>query len=963
MSIILYASTFVIFFLVALVLWMRWRMTVSKGRFALTIVSALLTCLFFGVAAVSSNVPKLVVSKISEILGYGPVDDTPPSVLVLVLTIVAMMLIYRFGSTSVVNWTAPVRVSEIDLAEKFLENNVLALSIEQIKFILKGQKDPLASDAMVNWNKKVSEPPPPVPTRNLLKDMLVSAYAEIRISDDGWRDEGKLWVGEILGVRSRDTKSVIAFVCDARPEKAELEAKIEELQSKSVDLNDFRFFALYLSNGHCGNDDKYFDIAGTAVTVISSRQLILKSLDLLNYARDIVDSFERTRVGGTLTTLQGSYVDLEAERRSEKGDLEAEYVSKRLNDWLMQDTRENIVITGEYGQGKSTALLKFCYDWARKFIDSGEIEGRIPLLIELRGQNPSETDPLGFLSPWCARYRLLPQQVLNLIKAGEAVIIFEGFDELRNAGRAFYRHQHFNALWRFAYPGTKIIFTGRPNFFLDQHEANRTLRTQDERKITGAAFTSVWKLRKLNLEQIIDACRSYDGDAKEGIAAAAESSAEFLDIVSRPSMLPVVATIWDDISELQKVGAPLTGAALIEKYIQAAFSRKEVELERDTILYDAPSGSRYLVLPKQVRELLTICVAWRMSGLGAKNTIPRSEINDMVRELYDTLLATSKSVGVSATVAEGLIEFERRFGDDSLAERVEVITAEICSAGLLVPDPAGGASNLRFPHKQFFEFLIAKGVAIKACSDHPHASRLIERSSAETNVAMRLNSEPNAISYLAECIGTNFDKIAPVKRRFHMRVAILQVILIERFLRFISKKMSAAFLKNFYMKAGGSFGSYLSVRTAIRRNFYIFTWGGPIGMLAILMTSAASYFGFGSGIHIESADSASLVSLEFISIFSIIYISLIFILSPVLLLAGDPMFETMLVNFFRAHWKRQGVVPNDFIDELRLASLSLARGKVQFGRCYTDDAEYSHFLYPALEFGKVEIKLKSGHGH
>ena len=32
----------------------------------------------------------------------------------------------------------------------------------------------------------------------------------------------------------------------------------------------------------------------------------------------------------------------------------------------------------------------------------------------------------------------------------------------------------------------------------------------------------------------------------------------------------------------------------------------------------------------------------------------------------------------------------------------------MASAGLFVLDPAGGVNNLRFPHKQYFEYLVAK---------------------------------------------------------------------------------------------------------------------------------------------------------------------------------------------------------------------------------------------------------------
>ncbi|VVT34736.1 membrane hypothetical protein [Hoeflea sp. EC-HK425] len=927
-------------------------MRASKGRFALTVVSTMFTCLLAGLSAMSSSLPVSIASKVSVALGFGPIENGVPSILVLPLTIAAMIMIYRFGVTTVKSWDAPPRVSEVDLAEKHLENSIAALTLEQLRHLIRSQTDPLASDAVANWKDKISEPPLPIPTKDLLRDMLVSAISEIRIPDDGWRDDGKHWVGEILGLRPEDTQPIIVFICDSRPSKPEMESRLNNLGKKFGELDEFRIFAVHMSAGPYEATPGDIEASGKSITLFSSRDLILKGLDLFNYARSIIDTFEKTRIGGTSATLGGSYVDLQVDTAA-KENL-PEDLSKKLTAWLAEQSGEHVALTGEYGQGKSTALLKLCYDWAKRFVESGVIGERVPLLIELRGQSPSETDPLGFLSPWCARYRLLPQQVLNLIKAGDAVVIFEGFDELRNAGRAFYRHQHFNALWRFAYPGTKIIFTGRPNFFLDQEEANRTLRNQESRKLGGDAFTSIWRLRKLDPNQIISACRNYEKVVREGIEDAIKTNPDFLEILSRPSMLPVVATIWNDIHYLQEGGAPLTGAVLIEKYIQAVFSRKEAELERDRIKHDAPSGSRYLILPKQVRELLTICVAWKMSGLKAKNTIARSDITELVREVYETLISTSKSVGVSPTISEGLIEFEKRFADESPAERVEFIAAEICSAGLLVPDAAGGATNLRFPHKQFFEFLIAKGVAIKTSPAQLIASRLLEKSSNETKVVLRLDSEPNSISYLAECIGTNINQIIPPMRRYILRISIIQLIAFYRVMRPISKQAAYAFVGAADKDGIDSEEREFAMQKFERLPSKLVASAAPMAIIWIFSLFVAGFIGVYD--LIGAKESTLLSSNPF----------LLLILGAVLaatsyaasaMFFDDSEYSDLTFTFLRIHWAKQGVSPDSRVDELHLAYWSLAKGKVQFGRPHEDDVDYSCFLYPAEELGSG---LKSG---
>ncbi|MEO0369551.1 MAG: hypothetical protein AAF197_12345, partial [Pseudomonadota bacterium] len=522
-------------------LWMRWQMKISKGRFALTVVATLLVCLSTGLSAVSTTLSSIIISNISEFLGFGRIESGASSLLVLTVTTITMLLIYHFGVSAIKHWEAPTRVSEINLAESYQHNNILALSIENLRLLLRGQKDHLASETAVNWRAKMSHPPSPIPVRELLKDLLVTAISEIRISDDGWRDDGNYWIGEILGPTRKDTRSIIVLICDKIPDADGLRVRIEDLIENHPSARDSKLYALYKSNSLQVRDDTTASTLRKDISIFSSRELLRMSLDLNYYAHEIIDQFTNTRVGGTSATLQSSYVDLKIKEDIDNTDPVS--ISAQLSKWVSQESSEHVVLTGEYGQGKSTVLLKFCYDWAVRFTTTGYNGERIPLLIELRGQSPSEIDPLGFLSTWCSRYRLPPQLVLNLIKSGDALIIFEGFDEIRNAGRAYFRHEHFNALWRFAYPGTKIIFSGRPNFFLDQEEANRTLRNQEARKLAGDVFTVVWRLQKLSRLQIAEACRCYTSDIQSGIISATQGNREFLDIISRPSMIPVVATI------------------------------------------------------------------------------------------------------------------------------------------------------------------------------------------------------------------------------------------------------------------------------------------------------------------------------------------------------------------------------------------------------------------------------------
>ena len=756
MSIPLIVALSLLIVLLALVLWYRLRMRISKAKFALATVSAMVTCLLSFLTAVSTGLPAVMAAAFLG--GFGIEMQIPGqdefSVLVLaILTGCICYFIYRFSSSAVQNWTARPRVSESVLAEDLHENHLLRLARAQFLLFVRRQGDPIASDHAISWEQRLPVPPRDIEKRILLRDLFQTSVREAQIPDEGWRDTHKLWVGGIHVESNTIPEPLCLLVFDGPPSEEEVCLRLESAQPVFTNHSKVHFYGVFPASERSTNNLSQVTFNGTCVRLVNTRQLIFDSLDLRHYAREILQRFQHTKAGGTEATLSSSYVELNAS--SQKGSGETRPLCDVLEEWEAESSSRQLAVTGEFGQGKSTAMLKYCADWAQKFLANIDYNGRVPLLVELRGHSPSETDPLSFISAWSARYGLLGEQVLNLIKSGEAIVVFEGFDELRNSGRAYDRHQHFNALWRFAYPNTKIVFTGRPNFFLDQHEQNRTLRSNQTDGAVGEAFTETWRLERLNQQQINAACREFSPRARTGIQAAIASNPDFLEIMSRPSMLPVVATIWGEIEDLSRSGSDITGALLVERYLQAIYMRKEKELEEDRVSHDSPSGSRYLVLPKLVREFLTVSVAWRMSGQGAQNTISRNDIRSMVGEMYEELFTLKRSASVSPEISEGLAQFEERLSDDTFADRVETITSEICSAGLLVPDPAGGVTNLRFPHKQFYEYLICKGFCINRHFQNSPAAVLLLKSSSQKEPFARLLREQNAIVYLAECIGQN----------------------------------------------------------------------------------------------------------------------------------------------------------------------------------------------------------------
>ena len=129
-------------------------------------------------------------------------------------------------------------------------------------------------------------------------------------------------------------------------------------------------------------------------------------------------------------------------------------------EWLEEESYRHIALLGDYGQGKSTLSLYFSLKLFEYF-DNGEAS-RIPILIELRGKSPRSLSPSELLATWAYKYRIDVGALTYLLIAGRLLLIFEGFDEMDLTGDTDARLEHFRTLWKFTYPSSKILITGRP---------------------------------------------------------------------------------------------------------------------------------------------------------------------------------------------------------------------------------------------------------------------------------------------------------------------------------------------------------------------------------------------------------------------------------------------------------------------------------------------------------------------
>ena len=345
---------------------------------------------------------------------------------------------------------------------------------------------------------------------------------------------------------------------------------------------------------------------------------------------------------------------------------------------VINDTQKYpyIVILGDPGSGKSTLLQYLALNWARSPLNS-LTSLPIPLLIELRtyirsGESGHCKNFLEFFhqSPGSICH-LNQHQLQEQLKAGEAVVMFDGLDEIFDAGK---REDVITAIHRFTneYPRVRVIVTSRIIGYKPQ-------RLQD------AEFHH-FILQDLNAEQIQDFVRRWheltftDAVEKARIRKRMERalaySSTIRDLAGNPLLLTIMA-ILNRGQELPRDRAELYNQASRVLLYQWDVERSLVEDSRlDPKTIDA----------KDKQEMLRrVAYTMQAAGEGLAGNIISAE------DLENTLTAYLKNK-----------DFERP------KERAKLIINQLRTRNFILCYL--GADTYGFVHRTFLEYFCASEV-------------------------------------------------------------------------------------------------------------------------------------------------------------------------------------------------------------------------------------------------------------
>ena len=666
-------------------------------------------------------VPQIFYSNLKDASYTAPtlgIGDYLLTLVIFILTLIILSWTYKswYGLFSIVSYQNSQRGKSSNI---FIEGWREILRIvkrepplavyrsENTKFVLK--KLSVAVDSL-NWQGQAQK---------LVSLSSPAYYFDI---DSGWHDKPGCWLGHFL---NNSDELVFLKPAERNPSKRELQDFVE--YAKKISARDEKKVGEVIVATRSPIKRKSQVDREIRINFVSENELLDSLIDFSAYFSDITKRFLNSSLPDSNLTLNDIYTPSYC--KSSETQKQPIPVEDFLNGWIREPGNRQIALLGEYGQGKSTTSLA----WAYNLINQPG-SPRIPILIELRGTSPRDLTDLEFLGAWATKYNISPQALMRLIIAGRIVLIFEGFDEMALIGNTEMRLKHFNTLWAFAFDKSKILITGRPNLFLDDQEKKAALGV--DKPHGNEPYCEAFHLQPFTPEQIADSLRAFDSEIRDSISKLAKTNKRFYELVARPSLLYIVATLWNRYQLADKIDK-LTSAYVMELFVRHSYRRQGAK----------QSDQRgYLGLTSLEREYFMEGIATYMFANLLPNQIQNYQLNEAIAKLIESIPDSVSTASTSIT-DETRVPLKGRISD--LEFGVELIKTDVRACGLLVADPSS-AGTFKFGHKSFMEYLFASVLAESFAEESSEASSVL-LSTFDVGV-MGLRQSKESLGFFAELL-------------------------------------------------------------------------------------------------------------------------------------------------------------------------------------------------------------------
>ncbi len=664
--------------LVIVVFWYLYRRRYTRERFAFRAFFAIvsLAATFVAVLLAGGDMVETLVAWVCATFGWDPPQHSQPTLSDKILALLAIATLMYYAVALHKNWKGAISVEEHERAEAGIDPSILNGTLVLVRHLRAGKDLEIYEPDKRSQDQGVSITPTQVRAWHLRVAGLLQLSSQYQIDvHTDWHNEEGVFVS-----RYGKHDHPLFVLCATRDPTEETLNNL--IYSATWKLEEKPRFVVAVQ----GDGERRTHRIGDHEVVLRYESELLDSMvNLDQYKQDIVARYEKHPVAkGYALAVSDVYMPSHGFLRNASGEVPIESVEELLLAWAEEDSWKHIALLGEYGQGKSVLALRLTYELLQR-------EGsRIPILIPLRGRSPRNLNELELLAAWAAPYGINPQAIFTLHEAGRVLLIFDGFDEMDLVGEPSLRFDNFRRLWEFAKSrGSKLLITGRPNFFFDEREKETSLNVFEsgQRPYTQAVY-----LRPFTLKQTRGALRGFSASVRDGVLQFIESGdapQTFVDLISRPSTLFLAANCWDELRARDEV-EEINSAIVISRFIGHAYERQQVKYT------DA-------FLSVLERHYFMVGIARRMLDETVHaNSIMNSTLVSVVRDLFESFPGGLSKF--EPAVEKKREPLQSRLKDGT--KLLDTILTDVIACGILVHDLARPGS-FQFAHKSFFEYLVA----------------------------------------------------------------------------------------------------------------------------------------------------------------------------------------------------------------------------------------------------------------
>ena len=534
------------------------------------------------------------------------------------------------------------------------------------------------------------------------------------------------------------------------------EAKINEFIKFvcSTVKSDTYKFIVAIKDGNIGEMRK--TASGVEYQLVSEEWLLDNLINFQDYYLAIRKNYEAVPImDGYKYTLNDIYTEPQCVVKEGKGDdMVPESIEDYIINWVNDSKdKKQIALLGEYGQGKSVFSQRIAY----RLIQSSGLSGRIPIIMELRGKFPkSNKNILYFFSDWCVQYGINPKALLKLYYAGKLLLIFEGFDEIEMVGDRKIRMEHFKSIWECSTSNSKIIITGRPNYFSNDKEQKLFLRT-NETEFTRQYCREIY-IQKFDKQHVINALRNFPDDVRAEIVGVWEhqhKNSSFIDLISRPSSLFLTGVIWKE-RNLSAMKDKLNSSTIINEFLLHSYDRQEQK------------GNKEVILSRNERAYFMQGIAVGMvQECKYTNQISEDKLKVLVKRLLEKFPDKLSEDNHDPITKKLKKRCDRRYNEDD-------ILLDVRTCGVLVRDTMT-IDTFKFAHKSFLELLVSKYYVTYLFHDdyRPDDIEIIRYRAIKNTLSViedELSQTPDVFQFIIEqCThDLKFEEDIPQKKRIEI---------------------------------------------------------------------------------------------------------------------------------------------------------------------------------------------------